>query len=380
MITVLYISSENTTTSIPLEVADYMGKSDMITLHIVSYYGTAPGEPPSFAKNVIDLNIPKSNIKEGFSKVDKLIKEIKPDIVHVHHNMSALISILAAKYNKINLVVKTEHNDHRFLKWYQKVFNIPILFLADLVICNSVSTKNSFYSWEKFLSNKKAISIYNGININRISELSENKNRNHIKEKYRISPNERLFFCAARLIKQKNFENLIKAFTAASDENKNIRLLIAGSGNLYNVLLALKEQLDKFNKIQFLGILPRNDVFELMNAADFFVMVSIWEGFCNAVVEAMAARCPVICSDIATLREVVGDEVGRFVNPKSPNCIKKGILEFAALDNDVVKLLGEKSFKRASELYDIESTANQYLYQYRKANNHEKENNLYSRI
>src|SRR4051794_5082303 len=105
-LTVLYITSENTTTSIPLELATYMRKSDKIDLHIVSFYGAVPGEPLSFAKNVIDLNVPKSSIKAAFNKVDKLIKEIKPDILHVHHNFSALISILAARHNKIKMVVK----------------------------------------------------------------------------------------------------------------------------------------------------------------------------------------------------------------------------------------------------------------------------------
>lgn len=365
-LTVLYITSENTTTSIPLELATYMRKSDKINLHIVAFYGAVPDEPLSFAKNVIDLNVSKSSIKEAFSKVNKLIKETRPDILHVHHNFSALIAMLAARYNKVKLVVKTEHNDHRFAKWHQKILNIPILSLADIVICNSVSTKDSFNPLEKFVAGKKAIPIYNGININKIIAFSTDENRRQLREKYGVTPKERLFVCAARLIKQKNIENLIKGFTAASYENQNIRLLIAGAGNLYEDLLAVKNSLDKFNKVQFLGILPREEVFKLINAADFFVMLSLWEGFCNAVVEAMVAKCPVVCSDIVTLREVVGEEVGYFVHPKSPDEIKKAILKFASYDQTSIDALGEKSFKRAAELFDIESTAKQYIDQYLK--------------
>ena len=379
-LTVLYITSENTTTSIPLELATYMRKSDKINLHIVTFYGAVPGEPISTEKNIIDLNIPKSNIREGFRKISKLIREIKPDVLHVHHNFSALISLLIAKFNKTKLVIKTEHNDHRFMKWHQKILNIPILFLADVVICNSVSTKDSFSSVEKLLADKKSIPIYNGINVNKILEFSTEENCRQIREKYGIASNERLFVCAARLIEQKNFENLITGFTAATYENQNMRLLIAGSGNLYDSLLALKSRSDKFSKIQFLGILPREEVYKLINAADFFVMLSLWEGFCNAIVEAMVAKCAILSSDIVTLREVVGDEAGYFVHPKSPDEIKKAFLKFAATEDDAIRLLGEKSYKRATELFDIEITAKKYIDQYLKINDGEKENNLYSRV
>lgn len=365
-LTVLYLTSENTTTSIPLELATYMSKSDKIDLHIVTFYGAVPGEPLSFAKNVIDLDVPKSGISEAFKRVNKLMKEIKPDILHVHHNFSALVAILAAKYNKVKMVVKTEHNDHRFMKWHQKILNIPILSSADVVICNSVSTKNSFSALEKALAGKKAVPIYNGINVNKIIAFAGDDNRKAVRAKYGIASNERLFVCAARLIKQKNFDNLIKGFTAAAAENQNIKLLIAGAGNLHEELLALKNELDKFNNIQFLGIIPRDEVFKLINAADFFVMLSLWEGFCNAIVEAMVAKCPVISSDIVTLREVVGEEVGCFVQPKSIEDIKNAFLKYASLDEAAVKLLGEKSYKRAVELFSIERTATLYIDQYLK--------------
>jgi len=378
---VLYITSENTTTSIPLELASYMSKSDKINLYVVTYYGQVVNEPKlGFSQGIIDLNISKSNLSRGIHQLNILIKEIKPDVIHVHHNLSALIAILIARFNKIKLVIKTEHNDHRFLKWYQKIFNIPILFLSDIVVCNSISTKKSFYPWEKLLVSEKAISIYNGINVHKILQFDNNEHRTEMRKKYSLNENERLFFCAARLIKQKNIENLIRAFSAASYENKNIRLLIAGSGDLFEHLMRLKKQLDHFNKIQFVGILPREEIFKLMNTVDFFVMVSWWEGFCNAIVEAMAASCPIICSDISTLHEVVGDETGSFVNPKSINSIKETILEFAAMDQIAVEKLGKKSFKRATELFDIESTANQYLHQYQKVYNREKKNNLYSGV
>ena len=191
---------------------------------------------------------------------------------------------------------------------------------------------------------KKTVPIYNGININKILWYATAENRRQVREKYGIASNEKLFVCAARLIEQKNFKILIKGFANATYANQNIRLLIAGSGHLYDSLLALKQQYDTLNKIQFLKILPREEVYKLMNAADFYIMLSLWEGFCNAIVEAMVAKCPVICSDIITLREVVGEEAGYFLHPESETEVTNAILQFAAFDDAAINVLKEKSF------------------------------------
>lgn len=364
---VLYLTSENTTTSIPLELANYLQAADALNVTVVTYYGRVKGEPSGFSPNVIDLNISKFRLKQIYTKINNLIKDTKPDVLHVHHNVSALISIIIAKKNKVKVIVKTEHNDHRFLKWHQKLLNIPILFLADVVICNSVSTRNSFYTWEKLLAGKKAVPIYNGINVNKILAYSGAENIRRVRAKYGVADNEQMFFCAARLIKQKNIDNLIRAFASATHKNSNIKLLIAGNGSLYNDLAALKNELDVNKRIEFLGILPREEVFNLMNAADFFAVVSLWEGFCNAAVEAMIAGCPVLCSDIVTLREVVGEGTGYFANPESIESIEERILELASLNGDKKEEAGRKSFERAFGLYNIEKTRDGHIKEYFRA-------------
>lgn len=364
----LYLTSENITSSIPLEVAGVISKNyKNIDLLTVTYYGDTKNEPPSnFQESVETLNAQSSFDVSAIKKLHSLMKQFQPDVIHLHHSVSALIAAILGRMTKIKLIIKTEHNNHRFYKFHQKIFNVPTLLLSHKIICNSKHTETSFYPWEKIISRRKTTVIYNGIDIQKIESFQDRQERNKTREMYGIQLGHKLFVSAARLVKQKNTHRLIEAFAAAVKEDDSIRLIIAGGGPLQAQLESLVKKLGLKNYVQLPGSISREDVYRLLNAADFFTTISLWEGFCNAVVEAMAARLPVLCSDIPTLREVVGEQVGLFVGPYSIESIKKGILKFADLSPEAVASISQASYHRATQTYSIEKTARHYVEQYMK--------------
>lgn len=95
-------------------------------------------------------------------------------------------------------------------------------------------------------------------------------------------------------------------------------LLVAGrSGDVTGELESLRHRLGLQNRVQFLG--HREDVPEILAAADLFVFPSFYEGLPGAVIEAMALGLPIVASDIEPVRETV--EVGQnaiLVSPASP--------------------------------------------------------------
>jgi glycosyltransferase involved in cell wall biosynthesis len=70
-------------------------------------------------------------------------------------------------------------------------------------------------------------------------------------------------------------------------------------------LRALSEDLGLEGRVRLLG--ARDDVADLLVAADVFAFPSRWEGAGGAMLEAMALRCPVVATDLPTLREAAGD-------------------------------------------------------------------------
>jgi glycosyltransferase involved in cell wall biosynthesis len=115
--------------------------------------------------------------------------------------------------------------------------------------------------------------------------------------------------CAARLEPQKRHEVLLSAWTLLDDAV----LLLAGDGSRRAALSARCAALGLTDRVRFLG--NRDDVPDLLAAADLTVLTSDWEGMPIAVLESMAAGLPVVASDVDGVREVLADGGGLLVPP-----------------------------------------------------------------
>ena len=111
---------------------------------------------------------------------------------------------------------------------------------------------------------------------------------------------------AGRLSDQKAQDIVIRALAKLP----GMRLVVAGGGP--NKAAYEEAALDAGvrDRVHFLGYVSRDDVADLMGAVDAFVFPSRWETFGLAPVEAAMTGVPVIASDLAVLREVLGVEPG----------------------------------------------------------------------
>ena len=110
-----------------------------------------------------------------------------------------------------------------------------------------------------------------------------------------------------RLYEQKNQTFLLKAFALAAKKNPNTVLLIAGDGELRTDLKKNATALGLDNHVQFLGL--RDDIPELLQAADIFVLPSLFEGLPGGAIEAQAAGLPCLLSDTVTRETKVTNNV-----------------------------------------------------------------------
>jgi glycosyltransferase involved in cell wall biosynthesis len=96
-------------------------------------------------------------------------------------------------------------------------------------------------------------------------------------------------------------------------------------------------------RVRLLGL--RTDVWRLMHRADVLVSASVVEGQPNAVLEAMAAGCPIVLSDIPAHREVADETCALFVDPHSVDSIAEGIAN-ALLDAKASRMRAERGCDR----------------------------------
>ena len=168
----------------------------------------------------------------------------------------------------------------------------------------------------------------------------------------------------ARLHPIKNIEHLIRAWSLVRWPHR--RLWIVGDGIQMEPLRALSACLGLMDSVHFLG--ARQDVRGLLDAADVFVLPSLYEACPLALLEAMAAGLPGITlasvpgiSDVAASGELNIDGVTGFVvDPRDPADMARRLDQLAA-DGDLRRRLGQAAAQRVARQFTWAQTAHDYL-------------------
>jgi glycosyltransferase involved in cell wall biosynthesis len=134
---------------------------------------------------------------------------------------------------------------------------------------------------------------------------------------------ERFAFYPANMWPHKNHERLVEALAATEDRELHLVLTGQGYGRL-DALLERAGALGVGSRVRHLGHLPGDALPALYRAARALVFPSLFEGFGIPVLEAMACGCPVACSDVASLPEVVAD-AARLFDPHDPHAIAAAV-------------------------------------------------------
>jgi glycosyltransferase involved in cell wall biosynthesis len=165
---------------------------------------------------------------------------------------------------------------------------------------------------------------------------------------------------------QKGLDLLVEAMALVRRERSDARLLVAGRrGNHSEALQERAAHLGLHDAVDFLGL--RNDVAELLCAADVFVLASRWEGMGGVLLEAMALEAPMVVSDLPTLRDAVPDELhGLLVAPNQPEALAAGILEVLA-DPGKATERARRARQRFVERFTTERVAEEMLGFYERA-------------
>ena len=130
-------------------------------------------------------------------------------------------------------------------------------------------------------------------------------------------PREPFLFYPANAWPHKNHERLFEAVALLRREHRDLRLVLTG------------EHADVPDFVDARGRVSQDELVELYRRASALVFPSLYEGFGQPVLEALACACPVACSDLPPLREVAGDAAAYF-DPLEPESIAAATLEAIA--------------------------------------------------
>lgn len=360
MVRVAVLVNRLVSTSIPVEIAAKVHHTTDTDLRLISYYDSPDDRVDP---DIEELSVPKVKLgakrrtdHNAYLNLRKICYRDNIEVLHTHHNSTGSLGRLAMAGTK-TAVVNTEHNDHHSFTNLQKLINSISYPIIDVNVSNSSNTQESFEWFEQILLSRVQNEIvYNGIDAERIDDAHDCTLE---------LPDGPKIVIVGSLTQQKNHKTLFRAFNLISDDIPDSSLIVVGKGPLSENLKRMAKELDIDESVFFTGYLPRReDVYAVMNCCDLGVFPSWYEGFCVAVVEAMAVGLPVVVSDLDVLREVVGGP-GVFADPNDPE-------EFADAITDLLqnpqkrKVLGNKGKKRARSRFSLERTAREYYNIYKQ--------------
>lgn len=294
----------------------------------------------------------------SFLNLVKIIIKEKPDVIHSHMFHTNILSRLAKFFSFGSLLVNTAHNTNEGGKLRMLAYRITDP-LTDIFTNVSLEAVEAF-------ENKKAAPIgrmffvHNGINTNYFKFNADI--RHHIRNMYNLG-GKTVFIAIGRFHEQKDYPNLIDAFCQLKKNQPNIHLLIVGDGILRTSIEKMIMERKLSESITLLGL--RQDIPDLLSAADIFVLSSAWEGFGLVVAEAMACERVVIATDCGGVSEVLGN-AGFLVSPKNSNALSIGMEKALQLSTEERKILGKKARLRVMQLYGLDAATDKWLSIYSK--------------
>ena len=177
----------------------------------------------------------------------------------------------------------------------------------------------------------------------------------------------RFFVNVANVTYYKGQDIAIRAWSQVRQRCPDLHLVIVGERREHwDACEKLIRALDLEDRVHVVGALPRRDVFTVMGQALAMTFPSRSEGFPLAPLEAGAIKLPAICSDIAPLREIFGqEESALLVPPENPDALAEAVVRLAE-DPALRKRLGEALHERVATEFTAERMAQHYLQIYRK--------------
>ena len=182
--------------------------------------------------------------------------------------------------------------------------------------------------------------------------------REAVRARLGIAPDALVILCVANLLPYKGHADLIEAFARARAALPNAVLVLAGRDDGLGVaVMAQAEARAVIDHVRILG--PRDDVPDLIGAADLFALASHEEGAPNAVIEAMAAGLPAVLTAVGGTPETIG-AAGLLVPPHDPAALAEALVRLGS-DTALRAALGRSAAARAAERFSLEACVARYV-------------------
>jgi glycosyltransferase involved in cell wall biosynthesis len=268
----------------------------------------------------------------------KLVGRLSIDLIHAQFAYpSGFYSVLARKIVKRPVVITTHRYDVVNLKEDRGAAGIPFfkacssyaLKRADAVLPVSEAIRRATLKLGAVQS--KTFVVYNAVNEDL---FNYNLDGSPIRKELRIEHDEKMLFTLGHLVPRKGVHYLLDALQLVAGSFEKVRLVIGGDGPERDKLMKSTKSLGLKEKVNFVGRISRDKLPFFYAASNLFVLPSIHEGHCVALLEAMASGLPLVATRVGgNVESVVDGYNGFLVPPKNQNVLAEAILKILSDEN-----------------------------------------------
>jgi glycosyltransferase involved in cell wall biosynthesis len=305
-------------------------------ISIVTYFVPKLTPPPE-----ITLFAGDGTLRGFFRALKKALNAQEYDVVHAHAPQTGTLLVLASlawrRFSRLrpSLVYTVQDSFHDYKPRNRAMMVVALATFTRLVFC-SRSAYESLPRILKRLVRGRWRVVQNGADLDRVDRAVGARRAERDGSGFTV-------LSVGRLERVKDPLALLDAFSRGVGEDAASRAVFVGAGELSTTVTTSAQALGLHDRVVLTGLIPRDEVFVLCADADVFVSTSHGEGLPVAVLEAMAAGCPLILSDIPPHRELAeGADFIPFVAPGDVDGFAAEIRRFHEMSPEERREIGRR--------------------------------------
>lgn len=322
------------------------------------------------------VQLPQIKYAERFFKkfmtFYKFLKEIRPDCVVINQfwlksfRLSEFAAAFMASGGNVYMFVHDYPPAHPEFKpkthfgilpglglWWRKerLLQTLLVYFTKYTIAVSRATAEVLHKSHRF-PEKKIKVVYHGVDVGKFSPSAESRAK--FREDLNIPDSDKIIVSTARLETIKRIDRLIEAFGILARERKDIRLILVGTGSQYSELTKIANSLNKDirQRVQFMGF--QENVADILQAGDIYVLPSDSEGLPIACLEAMACGLITVVTDCGSSKEVINHGMSGFIVEKSREGVLEGLQKALGLPEEEKNKMSDSARRFVLENFDLE--------------------------
>jgi len=302
----------------------------------------------------------------AYREIKKLISDFKPHIVHTHASKAGAIGRSAAFSMKVPIIVHTYHGHvfeayfNSLMSSFYKTIERNLAKKTNAVIALSERQKADLTSRFRICRKEQIHVIPNGFDLSKFNENGELKRAN-FRSKYKLENDEFAVGIIGRMVPVKNHAMFVDVIDRVSKMySGKVRYFIVGDGETCE---DTRQRLQKKNISFNDGTEPdvnvhftswQTNVEEIMVGLDLLALTSLNEGTPVCLIEAQAANCPIVSTDVGGIRDIVVEGKTALLSPSQ---------NVEAMSSNMIKLFTDMQLYQSMKLHGWDFVKDKFQYQ-----------------